>query len=179
MIVKILIGLAIVIAVFAAFVASRPDDVRVSRSIVINSPASAIYLLVNDQRKHGQWAPWDKLDPNIQKTFEGQQVGIGSITRWSGNNQVGKGSSTIIENRPDELVKFHLDFEAPMKATNTAEFTFEPQGDATLVTWVMYGKANFMAKAVNIIMDCDKMVGEQFEIGLKSLKEIVEHPAAQ
>jgi hypothetical protein len=38
----------------------------------------------------------------------------------------------------------------------------------------MYGKNNFMSKAIGLIMNCEKMVGGQFENGLASLKAIAE-----
>ena len=37
----------------------------------------------------------------------------------------------------------------------------------------MYGKNNFMFKAVGLFMDCDKMVGPDFEKGLVNLKTVV------
>jgi hypothetical protein len=33
----------------------------------------------------------------------------------------------------------------------------------------MYGKNNFVGKAVSLYMDCDKMCGPQFEKGLAAL----------
>jgi hypothetical protein len=38
----------------------------------------------------------------------------------------------------------------------------------------MYGKNNFMGKAIGLIMSCEKMVGGQFEKGLEALKSVVE-----
>jgi hypothetical protein len=38
----------------------------------------------------------------------------------------------------------------------------------------MAGKNNFLAKAIHLFMDTDKMVGGQFEQGLASIKSIVE-----
>ena len=38
----------------------------------------------------------------------------------------------------------------------------------------MYGKNNFMSKAMGLIMNCEKMVGGQFEKGLAALKSLVE-----
>jgi hypothetical protein len=35
----------------------------------------------------------------------------------------------------------------------------------------MYGKNNFVGKVFSLFMDCDKMVGPQFEKGLVSLGE--------
>jgi hypothetical protein len=61
-----------------------------------------------------------------------------------------------------------------MKATNDATFTFEPQGGGTLVTWSMTGKNGLMGKAFGLIVNCDKMLGTQFEKGLATMKALVE-----
>ena len=66
---------------------------------------------------------------------------------------------TITESRPGEVVVFRLDFKKPFEATNTAEFSFVPEGEATVVTWSMFGTNNFISKAVGLFLDCDKMVG--------------------
>ena len=61
-----------------------------------------------------------------------------------------------------------------MEGTSTTEFTFKPAGDQTAVTWTMTGHRNFVAKAVCLFMDIDKMVGGDFEKGLANLKSVVE-----
>lgn len=81
---------------------------------------------------------------------------------------------TIIESRPDEFIRFKLEFLKPFVATNTSEFTFNNDNNQTSVTWTMYGQNNFMSKAMGLIMNCDKMVGGQFEKGLASLKSVIE-----
>ena len=67
-----------------------------------------------------------------------------------------------------------LEFARPMKATNIAEFTFRPDGDQTVVTWTMSGKHNFVGKAFGLVMNCDKMLGGQFEKGLAQMKSLAE-----
>ena len=81
---------------------------------------------------------------------------------------------TILESRPDELIRIKLEFLKPFKATSTSEFTFKPEGNQTAVTWSMSGKNTFMAKAMGLVMNCDKMVGGDFERGLTNLKSILE-----
>src|SRR5581483_9404043 len=89
--------------------------------------------------------------------------------RWTGRvvllvgKKVGQGRMTQTENRPNELIRFRLDFEKPFKGTNIAEFTFKPEGSQTVVTWSMSGKYNFVMKAMGLILNCDKMCGDQFE----------------
>ena len=59
--------------------------------------------------------------------------------------------------------------------TNSTEFTFKPEGNQTVVSWSMFGKNNFMGKAMGLIMDCDKMLGGQFEQGLANMKSAAEN----
>jgi len=171
---KILIGLAVVIVVFVIVVATRPSDYRVSRSATIAAPPAAVFPHVNELKKWDPWSPWMKLDPNAKSTFEGSAAGKGAAMSWAGNNEVGEGKMTITESKPNELVHFHLEFYKPMTGTSEAEFTFKPEGNGTTITWSMTGKNNFIAKAMCMFMDMDKMVGGQFEKGLASIKSIVE-----
>lgn len=167
-----LIPISIIAILFVA--SRRPDKFAVSRSGSISAPASAVFPHVNNLKKWESWSPWAKLDPNAKNSFEGPEEGVGAKMSWEGNNKVGVGSMTVMESRPSEYIQFKLEFQKPMKATNTAEFTFRPEGDQTIVTWNMSGTNNFMAKVIGLVMDCEKMVGGQFEQGLASLKSQVE-----
>ena len=53
---------------------------------------------------------------------------------------------TIGETHPNSLIRIKLEFFKPFKATNTAEFSFRPRGQQTVVTWTMLGTKNFMMK---------------------------------
>jgi hypothetical protein len=174
MFLKILIGLAIVIGVFLVVVAMQPSQFRVTRSATISAPPSAVFPHVNELRKWDAWSPWAKLDPNAKNTFEGPPAGLGAAMAWEGNKEVGKGRMTITESRPNELVRFKLEFYEPMAATCESEFSFKTEGNQTILSWTMSGKNSFMCKAVGLFMNCDKMVGGQFEQGLSKLKSVVE-----
>jgi len=170
----ILIAVAAAVIVFLIVVASRPGEFRVNRSASLSAPASAVFALVNDFHNWEEWSPWAKLDPAAKNTFEGPNAGTGAIFAWSGNNKVGAGRMTITDSRPNELIRICLDFLRPFKATNTAEFTFEPRGNQTLVTWSMLGQKNFVMKAFGLFMNCDDMLGKEFDKGLAQMKSIVE-----
>ena len=171
---KILIGVVVIIAAFVALVAVRPSDFRIERSAVVSAPPTVVFAQVNDLHNWDAWSPWAKLDPAAKQTFEGPRAGMGAAFAWVGNNQVGEGRMTITESRPNELIRFKLDFVKPFAGTNTAEFTFTPQGNQTAVTWSMFGTQNFMAKAFCIFMNMDRMVGGQFEQGLAQMKSVAE-----
>ncbi len=170
----ILIGLAVIIAVVAVTVAMQPDDFRVTRSATVSAPAAAVFAQVNDLQKWEAWNPWQKKDPAMKLTFSGPPAGPGASYSWAGNNEVGEGRLTITESRPGKLVRLKLEFMKPFSATNTAEFTFKPEGERTNVTWAMQGNNNFFAKALHLVMNMDKMVGGEFEKGLVDMKAAVE-----
>jgi hypothetical protein len=174
MVIKIVLGLAVLAVLFVVVVSTRPSDFRYTRSAAIAASPAAVFAQVNDLHKWNDWSPWAKMDPNAKNTFEGPAAGIGAKMSWAGNNKVGEGIMTITDSHPNDLIKFQLQFLKPFAATNTAEFIFTPKGSKTIVTWTMFGKCNFMSKAVGLFMDCDKMVGGQFEQGFANLKSIVE-----
>jgi hypothetical protein len=176
---KILIGLAIIIVVFLVIVALQPADFQVTRVATVGAPPATVFAQVNDFQKWKAWSPWEKIDPAMERTYSGEQAGVGAKYAWSGNSDVGEGNMTITESRPNELIRLKLEFIKPMAATSDTEFRFEPKGDGTNVTWTMSGKNGFIGKMFCLFMSMDKMVGGQFEEGLASIKEIAEGEARQ
>ena len=85
---------------------------------------------------------------------------------------------TIVESRPDELIRIKLEFLKPFENTCTAEFTFVPQGEGTAVTWSMLGNNNFVGKAFHLFMNMDAMIGAEFEKGLAAMKTEAEKRAS-
>jgi catechol 2,3-dioxygenase-like lactoylglutathione lyase family enzyme len=174
---KILIVVGVLIAALLIIVATRPADFHVERSATIAAPALALFEQVNNHHKFNAWNPFLKLDPNVKNTYSGPEAGVGAVCSWDGNRDIGAGSATIIESKPGELVRMRMDWKRPLEGTSTVDFTFKPEGDKTVVTWAMYGKNRFMGKLLSMFMDCDKMVGPQFEQGLANLKSLVESTA--
>jgi hypothetical protein len=174
MLAKIVIGLAVIVVVFVVVVALRPSEFRVERAATMSAPPPVVFAQVNDFRKWDAWSPYARRDPAMKKSFEGALAGVGAIYTWSGNHEVGEGRTTIIESRPHDLIRIKLEFVRPFAATNTAEFTFRPEGERTAVTWSLAGRNNFMGKAVGLFMNMDRMVGGDFEQGLARMKSVVE-----
>jgi carbon monoxide dehydrogenase subunit G len=170
----ILIGAAVAIAVFVVVVALKRPDFRIARSATIEAPPEVVFEQINDFHKWRAWSPWEKKDPALRRTYEGPAEGAGAVYAWAGNKEVGEGRMTLVESRPDELLRIKLEFFKPFVATNYAEFALEPSGEQTRVTWAMTGKNGFIAKAFCMFVDMDKMVGGDFEKGLAALKNVAE-----
>ncbi len=101
--------------------------------------------------------------------------GVGAKYAWSGNKKAGRGAMEITRVDAPREVEVRLDFEKPMKATNTVTFELvPPQGEATRVTWVMVGKQTLFSRVGGLFGFFDKMLGKDFEKGLAQLKAVSE-----
>jgi uncharacterized protein YndB with AHSA1/START domain len=170
--------IAIVIVVLIAGVlilaATKPDTFRVQRAASINAPPEKIFALINDFNRWGAWSPWEKKDPAMKRTFGAATSGKGAVYAWEGNKDVGQGRMEISESVPPSKIALNLDFVKPFEAHNLVEFTLEPKGDATNVTWSMQGATPYFAKIIHVFINMDKMVGKDFETGLANLKASAE-----
>jgi hypothetical protein len=164
--------LVAVVAAVVAVVATRPSTFHIERSTEAAAPAEVVYAQIIDFHQWAGWSPWEKLDPTMKKTHSGAPMGQGAIYEWTGNDKVGQGRMTITDVKPNEHVGIKLEFLKPWQATNEASFDLKASGDKTKVTWAMDGHHDFMGKAFSLVMDMDKMVGGDFERGLKQLADV-------
>jgi hypothetical protein len=167
--------IAIAIVGFLVYASTRPDTFRVHRTARVNAPPEAIFPLINDYRNWTLWSPYEHRDPALKRTFSGAAAGQGAVYAWEGNKNVGSGRMEIIDTSPTRII-IKLDFFTPFKANNIAEFTLEPKGGGTDVTWAMHGPVPFIGKVMHLLIDCDKMVGKDFSAGLESMKTAAERP---
>ena len=168
------IALVVLVVALVAYAATKPDAFRVQRSTGINAPAERIFPLIANLKSMNTWNPFVEPDPAIKIAYSGPDSGKGAAHTWSGNSKVGEGRIEITDAAPSSRVTMRLDMLKPMKASNLVEFTLRPTGDSTAVSWAMSGRQPFIAKLMTVFIDCDKMVGSQFEKGLGKLKAIAE-----
>ncbi|MBI1822117.1 MAG: SRPBCC family protein [Nitrospirae bacterium] len=169
-----LIALGIVVLAFAAFVASRPGTFRYERSGLINASSEEIYPYLISFKSGSEWNPYEKIDPSMKKSYSGPETGVGSIMEFDGNSDVGSGRLEIINVIPNQQVEIKLMMLRPLKATNIVQYKLNPKDQGTLFTWTMSGDNNFLSKLVSIFINCDKMLGDQFNQGIQNLKTVVE-----
>ena len=169
--------LVIVILVLAAvfiYAASKPSTFRIARSTVINAPAATIFPLIADFHQWPIWSPYEKLDPELKRSYGGAESGVGATYSYEGNSKVGAGRMEVVRVEAPNLIQTKLDFSRPMVAHNLAEFTLEPKGQGTEVTWSMSGPQAFVGKVMSLVFSIDRLVGGQFEEGLANLKAVAE-----
>ena len=170
----IAIVIVVLIAVLLGLAATKPDTFSVQRATTITAPPDKVFALINAFHQWGQWSPWEKLDPDLKRTFSGPASGKGSVYEWTGNSKVGAGRMEITEPTPPNKVIIKLDFIKPFEGHNITEFTLEPQGDSTQLTWLMHGPTPFISKIMQVFVSMDSMIGKDFEAGLANLKALSE-----
>lgn len=171
---KIAIAVLVLVAAVLAFAATKPDTFSVQRSASIKAPPEKVFALLNDFQRWGAWSPWEKKDPAMKRTFSVVSSGKGAEYAWQGNKDVGQGRMEISESVAPSRVAIKLDFLKPFETHNMVEFTLEPKGDSTNVTWAMQGPAPYISKLMQVFVSMDGMIGKDFEAGLGNLKAIAE-----
>lgn len=166
--------IAVGIAGTLVYAAMQPDEFRLARSTAIAAAPETIYPLMSDFRRGMEWSPYEKKDPEMKRRFSGAPTGKGSIYEFEGNSEVGAGRIEIADTSPPNKVVLRLDMIRPFQASNVIEYTILPKGSGSEVTWSMAGRQPFLAKVVCLFFNMDRMVGQDFEKGLASLKAIAE-----
>jgi hypothetical protein len=170
----ILITIAVALAAVLACAATKPDTFRVQRSAHIKAAPETVFPHIDTLANWAAWSPWGKIDPAMKKTASGPANGKGAAVAWEGNSDVGTGRMEITDSTPSSKVIIKLDFLKPFEGHNIAEFTLERTGDATHVTWAIFGPQAYLMKLMSVFVDCDQMIGKDFEAGLSSLTTLTE-----
>jgi uncharacterized protein YndB with AHSA1/START domain len=169
----ILITVVAAVGLLLIYVATRPDNFRIERSVRIEAPPERIYGLIDDLHQFNRWNPFLRKDPATQGTYSGTPSGKGARYAWQ-SEKVGVGQMEIVETAAPSNVTMNLDFIKPYEAHNIADFTLKPEAGATQVTWAMHGPAPFLSKLIEVFVSMDRMVGKDFEDGLGNLKTLAE-----
>jgi hypothetical protein len=156
------------------FVATRPNGVPIRRSTRINAAPDKIFPFINDLKQWQVWSPYEEIDPNLKRDYSGSPSGEGAVYAWDGNNKIGSGRMQITHAAFPRQIDLALEFFRPFKASNRAEFTLQPAGGQTEVTWTLIGGNSVKCKVMGLFMNMDKMIGGHHEKGLLRLKQVVE-----
>ncbi len=152
----------------------RPDTFEVSRSRVMAASPERLYPLINDLHQFNVWSPYNAKDPKIKIVYSGPSTGPGSRYTFEGNQNVGKGGLGITASTAPTQVTMQLDMLEPMEGHNTVDFSLQPEGSGTRVTWAMHGPAPFISKLLGLVFNMDQMIGQDFETGLTQLQLLAE-----
>lgn len=170
MLLKLFAALVVLVFAVLVFAATKPDTFRIQRSIIIQAPPEKVFPLLDNLHNWPQWAPQDQEDPTMQRSYIGPESGVGAVSDWKGSGSSGKGRMTIVESAPPRSITIDVDWVKPFTTRNVNQFTLEPDGSSTRVTWSMQGPNLFPMKLLSVFTNLDRVMGKHFEDGLANLK---------
>lgn len=165
-----------IIAVLVIIGLIAPTNYAVEREIAINKPKAEVFEYVKSLKNQDNWSVWSKRDPNIKKTFRGQDGTVGFISAWEGNDEVGKGEQEITKIIDGERIDSDLRFEKPFESISPTYLITESVSDnETKVKWGFSGKSPFPLNIMMLFMNIEESIGKDFDDGLTNLKGILEN----
>jgi len=170
MVLKILLLVLVVVAAILIYAATKPSTFHIERMVTIKATPEKVFLLINDLHNWPRWAPQDREDATIKRTFSDATSGVGATSKWSGSGSTGQGVMTITGSDPPRSVTVAVDWQKPFSVRNINEFRLEPDGSGSRVTWSMTGPNLFIMKVMSVFTNMDRMMGQHFEHGLQNLK---------
>ncbi len=173
---KILIGLAILIALVLITALFVKNDYTIEREIVINKPKHEVFDYIKLLKNQAYYSKWVMQDPNVKREEKGTDGTVGYITSWdSDHKEVGKGEQEIKGIVDGERLDLALHFIKPFEGRATAYMITETVTEnQTKVKWGFNGSMPYPFNIMRIIMNIEKQLGGDLTLGLTNLKSVLE-----
>lgn len=173
---RIIIGIAVLIAILLIAALFVKKDYSVEKEIVINKPKSRVFEYIKFLKNQDHFSKWATMDPYMKKTYRGTDGTIDFVAAWESEiKDVGAGEQEIKKITDGERIDFELRFIKPFESTETAYMTTESVGEnQTKVTWGFKGDMNYPMNIMMVFMNIEKMIGDDLQTGLNNLKNVLE-----
>ena len=150
-----------------------PSKYRVERRVTMNAKPGAVFPRINTLKQWPEWTAWTVAKyPDMKVSFSGPEAGVGAGYNWAGQSS-GRGALKITRSDPDKGIGYDLDFEGG-KYVSKGDITLEPSGEAVSVIWSNEGDLGWNPVSRFFGLFMDKMMGPDFEEGLRNLQKKVE-----
>jgi len=138
---------------------------KIERSVVINTPAAAIYDQLVKLDNFHKFSVWSQQDSTAVYTLSGTDGTVGASTSWKGSPEIsGEGKIEIKALEPNRKVVHQLHFTQPKKGNAESVFTLQETNKATTtVTWTFNMATPRPWNIFNLFYSLDKQMGKDFE----------------
>ena len=167
-ILKYLLGIVVVLLAVGFLL---PSTYSAQRSVTINAPVDKVFPLVANHKEWKRWSVWNQRDPNMVMTYSGPEMEAGSKWLWKSKSE-GNGAMEFSAVERNKRIGYILTMDDMTPATG--DLTFTPDGARTKVSWDINGNAGMNPVFRWFGIFIDKMIGPDFEAGLKNLKKLAE-----
>jgi hypothetical protein len=174
MLLKILVVVLVLILATLVLAATKPSTFSVHRSIDVNASSAKVFALINDFHQWPLWAPQDREDLTMQRTYGSQSAGVGAMSQWTSRGSAGAGEMMITGSTPNSVVTVTVNWTKPFRVRNAHVFKITPEGEHLRVSWDAEGSNLYIMKVMEVFVGVDGLMGKHFEAGLKNLKAAAE-----
>jgi len=173
-IVGITLAIIIILPLIVSIFAKKEYDVL--REVTINTPVDDVFNYVVLLKNQDEYSVWSKMDPNQRTEYRGADGTVGFVSAWDSDDpDVGTGEQEITGIVPLRRIDYELRFLKPFKSTSNAFITTASLAEnTTRVQWGFTGKMAVPMNLMLLMMDFEKMIGDDLQKGLDNLKEILE-----
>lgn len=169
---KVFYAILVLIILYFVLALFGPNEVKTERTIIVNAPASFVREKLSDYRYfHEKWSPWTLKDPNMKVSYSGIAGQPGHSYEWDGE-EVGKGTLDMLRFNGDSLVQ-QINFEYQDPALYYYIVSGQ-NGGSSNVKWGMHFDVDFIWRTPTMLFNLQRKIEEDFEAGLKRLKEQIE-----
>ncbi len=173
----ILIIIAIIIALFFIVAYLSKRGYSLEREITIDKPAHEVFSYLKHIRNQDFFNKWVMMDPAMKKEFRGTDGTIGFIYAWDGNKQAGAGEQEIKNITEDKKLDIEVRFTRPFAGIAYTPFTTQAiSPNQTKVKWGMSSEMKYPMNIMLLFMNMDKMLGNDIQTSLTTLKKLLEAP---
>jgi uncharacterized protein YndB with AHSA1/START domain len=169
---NIVLAVILLVVVLVAIAFALPRKYEVVRSIDIAASADKVFEQINDPRNWAKWTVWNQRDPAMKMDYSGAPSGAGAKWVWQSKSE-GTGEMEFTRSEAPKLLAYKLYFP-DFDSRSAGQLVLEPAGNSTRLTWSNGGDLgnNPVMRWMGLAMD--KMIGSDFDAGLKNLKALVE-----
>ncbi|MFK7900093.1 MAG: SRPBCC family protein [Cyclobacteriaceae bacterium] len=173
---KVILILAIIIAIPLVAALFVKEQYTVEREIVINQPKQDVFNYLTYIKNMEAYSPWAELDLDMKRTYTGTDGTVGSTVAWTSQvKEVGSGEQEIKEIIDGKRINFELRFSEPFEARDLGYFSTDSVSETeTKVVWGFVGKMKYPMNLMLLFMDFEQMIGDEFKKGLSNLKKVLE-----
>ena len=175
---KILIVLAVIVAIPLVLALFVSNEYTVQRSVQINKPRQDVFNYVKYLKNQNSFNVWSRMDPAMKSEFRGEDGTVGFVSAWESNDEhVGKGEQEIKKITEGQSIETELRFIKPFEGLAYASMITEDAGaNGTIVKWNFNSKMPYPMNVMLLFMNMDEMLGKDLQQGLDNLKNSLEAP---
>ena len=172
----ILIVLLIIIAIPLVVALFVKKSYSVERETIIDKPRAEVFNYIKFLKNQNNYSVWAMMDPAMKKEFIGVDGTPGFVSSWESNNKkVGKGEQEIKSIQEGQRIDLALHFIKPFEGrANAFMETTALSTNQTKVKWVLNSSMKYPMNFMLLLMNMDKMIGNDLATGLTNLKMLLE-----